>query len=178
MKYEEWKRKQGLAGIKEIKSGQQILFVSDERSALVWLYNFLETPKTFNDIFTAYSKAATVSDDAIPELRELLDNNFIFEDKCYRRPRAGKEKEAIETQRERDLARTFDRLLVEAGSGGKKLKGVRKEAVIYGFTKAYQEKRYHDILTVAKKLDKNILETNSELNDFVEIARLKTGEEI
>ncbi|HPU35908.1 MAG TPA: DNA methyltransferase [Bacillota bacterium] len=178
LKYEEWKRKHGLAGIKEIKSGQQILFVNDERSALVWLYNFLETPKTYSDIFTAYSKAVTVSDDAIPELRELLDNNFIFEDKCYRRPRAGKEKETIEAQRERDLARTFDRLLAEAQSGGKKLKGVRKEAVIFGFTKAYQEKRYHDILTVAKKLDKNILETNSELNDFVEIARLKTGEEI
>jgi len=93
-------------------------------------------------------------------------------------PEAGKEKETIEAQRERDLARTFDRLLAEAQSGGKKLKGVRKEAVIFGFTKAYQEKRYHDILTVAKKLDKNILETNSELNDFVEIARLKTGEEI
>jgi len=177
LKYEEWKRKQGLAGLKEIRTGQQILFVNDERSALVWLYNFLETPQTYSDIYTAYSKNVTVSNDAIPELRELLDNNFIFEDKCYRRPKAGREKETVEAQRERDLARAFEHLLTEAGSGGKKLKGVRKEAVIFGFTRAYQEKRYYDILTVAKKLDKNILETNSELNDFVEIARLKTGEE-
>jgi 16S rRNA G966 N2-methylase RsmD len=177
LKYEEWKKKQGLAGLKEIKTGQQVLLVGDERSALVWLYNFLEIPQTYSDIYTAYSKAITVSDDAIPELRELLDHNFIFEDKCYRRPKDGREKETVEVQRERDLARTFERLLAEAGSGGKKLKGVRQEAVIFGFTKAYQEKRYHNILTVAKKLDKNILEANSELNDFVEIARLKTGEE-
>ncbi|HAG08357.1 MAG TPA: hypothetical protein DCK87_02135, partial [Desulfotomaculum sp.] len=75
-------------------------------------------------------------------------------------------------------ARAFERLLAEAGSEAKKIKGVRKEAIISGFTKAYQEKRFSDILAIAGKMDRNLLETNGEINDFVEIARLKTGEEL
>ena len=55
---------------------------------------------------------------------------------------------------------------------------MRKEAINYGFTKCYNEKRFADIITVAKKLDKEILENNSEINDFVEIAQLKVGEGI
>uniref|UniRef100_Q2RKS2 DNA methylase N-4/N-6 n=1 Tax=Moorella thermoacetica (strain ATCC 39073 / JCM 9320) TaxID=264732 RepID=Q2RKS2_MOOTA len=177
LQYEEWKRKQRLDGIKEVQSGQQIFFVSDERSALAWLYNFLETPRTYTDIYTAYSRALVQSDDAIPELKELLDNNFILENGRYRRPQTEQEREAIEAQRERELGRAFERLLAEARSGVKRLKGVRKEALIFGFTKAYREKRYQDILAVARKLDQDFLETNGEINDFVEIARLKTGEE-
>jgi hypothetical protein len=176
LKYAEWKRKQELAGIKEIKSGQQILFVCDEKSALAWLYEFLESPQTYTDIYTAYSKNLTAGDDAIPELRELLDNNFIFENGQYRHPQTGQEKEAIAGKREKELARTFEHLLTEVASGAKKLKGVRKEAIISGFTRAYQEKRFSDILAVAGKMDRNLLETNGEINDFVEIARLKTGE--
>lgn len=177
LKYQEWKRGHKLEGIKEVQSGQQILFVSDERSALAWLYNFLETPRTYSDIYTAYSRALVQSDDAIPELRELLDNNFVLENDRYRRPQTEREREAIEAQREKELARAFDRLLAEVRSGVKRLKGVRKEALIFGFTRAYREKRYDDILAVARKLDQDFLETNGEINDFVEIARLKTGEE-
>jgi DNA modification methylase len=51
--YEEWKKAQGLDKIREIKSGEQILFVTDEKSLLIWLYQFLETPQTYSDIYTA-----------------------------------------------------------------------------------------------------------------------------
>lgn len=177
LEYDEWKRKQGLSRIKEIKTGQSVIFVSDERSALVWLYHFMVEPKTYSDIFTAYHQVVLTTEDAIPELRELLDSNFISEGGNYRRPLSEKEKEIIEEQRERDLDRTFGHLLSEASKGNKKLKNVRREAVFHGFTKAYQAKRFSDILVVAKKLDNTILENNSELNDFVEVARIKMGEE-
>jgi hypothetical protein len=36
----------------------------------------------------------------------------------------------------------------------------------------YKEKRFDDILTIANKLDKTILENSSELNDFVEAAEI------
>ena len=36
----------------------------------------------------------------------------------------------------------------------------------------YKAKRFNDILTIAKKLDKTILENSSELNDFVEAAEI------
>jgi DNA modification methylase len=169
LKYEEWKKKHGLKGI---RPGQQIVVVGDEKSAIAWLYNFLDEPKEYSEIFTASRKIAAGVEDRVPELKELLDKNFIFENGCYRRPMTEKEKEAVEEQREKDLDKAFDAILNDARSG-KKLKEVRKEAVIYGFTRAYQQKHYEDILTVAKHLDKKIIENNSEINDFIEIAKLK-----
>lgn len=177
LKYEEWKKKQGIGKIREIRSGQQA-FVSDERSAIIWLYHLLEESLSFSDIQPLYLKALVVSDDAVPDPRELLDRNFILDNGKYRRPQSVKEKEAVTEQRDKDLAKAFEQLLTEARGGGKKVKSVRKEAIHFGFTRAYQEKRFADILVVAKKLDPAILEANSELNDFVEIARLKSGDSL
>jgi hypothetical protein len=158
--------------LRDIRPGQQVIVVNDEKSAIAWLYNFLDEPKDYSEIFTASRKVTAGVEDQVPELKEMLDKNFIFENGRYRRPMTEKEKEAVEEQREKDLNKAFDAILADARSG-KKLKEVRKEAVIHGFTGAYQQKHYEDILTVAKHLDKKIIENNSEINDFIEIARLK-----
>ena len=175
--YDEWKKEQGLQAIQEIAKGQQTLFISDENSALIWLYNFLNNPKSYSDILTAFNPATTNTDDDIPELQNLLETNFVFENGMYRRPFSEKEKEAKEEQSEKELLKAFDKVLTEAKTGSKKIKTVRKEAVKLGFTKAYQEKRFQDIITVADRLKPSILEDNSEINDFVEIARLKMGDD-
>lgn len=174
--YEEWKKANGLQAIEEIAKKQLTLFINDEKSSIIWLYNFLETPKTYNDLLTAYNQAITKIDDEIPELRELLDTNFIFENRMYRRPLTDKERAEKEEKNEKELLKSFDKFLLQARSSSKKIKSIRKEAIKLGFTRAYKEKRFEDILVVAKKLDKDILENNSEINDFVEIARVKTGE--
>ncbi len=174
--YDEWKKEHGLQAIEEIAKGQQTLFISDENSALIWLYNFLDNPKTYSDILTAYNPATTNIDDDIPELQDLLETNFVSENRMYRRPLTDKEKEAKEEQSEKELLRVFDNVLTEARNGSKKIKTVRKEAIKLGFTKAYQEKRFQDILIVANRLKPGILENNSEINDFVEIAELKVGD--
>lgn len=176
--YEEWKKAQGLDKIREIKTGEQILFVTDEKSLLVWLYQFLDTPQTYSDIYTASRKIISGVEDEIPELRELLDQNFIMEKGSYRRPRTREEEEKIEAQRQRDLLRSFDQVINAARTSTKKIKGVRKEAIVLGFTQAYQEKRYQDIIDVAKRLDPKIIENDSQINDFVEFARFKTGEDL
>jgi len=180
-KYEEWKKANGLQAIDAIAKGQQTLFVTDERSFLIWLYNYLSSPKTYSDIFTASRNilsSSSMIEDQIPEPKQLLETNFIYEDGKYRRPTTDTEREGIEFRREKELQKSFEKILELALTGTKKIKDVRKEAVAYGFTKAYQEKRFTDIITVAKKLDKEILETNSEINDFVDIAQLKVGEGI
>ena len=176
--YGEWKKAQSLDKIREIKNGLQVFFVSDEKSLLIWLYQFLGTPQTFGDVFTASRKVITDNEDEMPELRELLDQNFIVEKGAYRRPHTPVEQEKIEAQRERDLLRSFDQILNLARTSSKKIKGIRKEAVILGFTQAYQEKRYQDILDVSKRLDQKLIENDSQINDFVEFARFKTGEEL
>jgi len=180
-RYEEWKKANGLQAIEAIAKGQQTLFVTDERSFLIWLYNYLSSPKTYSDIFTAsrniQSSSSTI-EDQIPELKQLLDINFIYQDGKYRRPTTEAEREGVESRRERELQKDFEKILDQALIGVKKIKDVRKEAIAWGFTKAYQEKRFGDIVAVAKKLDPDILENNSEINDFVEIAQLKVGEGI
>ncbi|MDD2585765.1 MAG: DNA methyltransferase [Syntrophomonadaceae bacterium] len=174
--YEEWKKAQGLDKIREIKSGEQILFVSDEKSLLVWIYQFLETPQTYSDIYVASRKIIAGIEDEIPELRELLDQNFVLENEAYHRPRTREEQEMIDAQREKDLLRSFEQILNTSKSSSKKIKGVRKEALIAGFTQAYQGKRYQDIVDVAKRLNAKIIENDSQINDFVEFARFKIGE--
>lgn len=176
--YDEWKKEHGLQAIEEIAKGQQTLFVSDEKSMLVWLYNFLYEPKSYSDIYTASRQVISTMEDQLPELKKILETNFIFENGTYRRPESDYERNSVEIGREKDLLKTFERILEEARTGRKKIKEIRKEAIALGFTKAYQEKRYYDILMVAKRLDKQILENNSEINDFVEIAEMKVGDGI
>ena len=49
---------------------------------------------------------------------------------------------------------------------------MRKEALVFGFEVCYKNKRFKDILTLEKRLDKKIIENSSELNDFVEAAKI------
>lgn len=176
--YNEWKSGLSLEQIKDVLKGQQILFVSDEKSALAWLYNFLRQPRTYTEIYTAYQKVATTTDDKIPELKELLDNNFIVEDGKHRRPISREEREGINKNRERELDRAFQKLLKQAMEQKGKIRNVRRESLIHGFTKCYQEGRYQDILTVADKLYASTLEASVDIMDFVDIAKIKTsGEE-
>lgn len=175
--YNEWKSGLSLDQIKEVIDGQRVLFVSDEKSALTWLYQFLHQPRSYSDIFTAYQQVATTTDDEVPELREVLDNNFIFEDGNYRRPLSRDEKESINQNRERELDRAFNKLLQQARKQKGKIRAVRREALVHGFTKCYQEGRYKDILTIADKLYASTLESSGDIMDFVDIARIKTSGE-
>lgn len=68
--YEEWKKRHGLKGI---RPGQQIAVVGDEKSAIAWLYNYLDEPKEYSEIFTASRKITAGVEDQVPELKELLD---------------------------------------------------------------------------------------------------------
>ncbi len=170
--YLEYKKKMKLEGMEDIQSGSQLLFVNDEKSALVWLYNFLSEPKTFSDISIAFNQLANIESDAVPELSDMLVQNFIQEKGKYRRPQDEIEHNSITEKRQKNLRREFETLLIQAQTQKKKIKLVRKEALAYGFELCYKDKRFVDILTIARKLDKKILENSGELNDFVEAAEI------
>lgn len=168
--YMEYKKKMKLEGIDEIKQGAMMMFVTDEKSALVWLHNFLNEPKSFSDIHTAFTQLANIQGDKVPELKDLLDQNFIAENGLFRRPQSEPEKNAIIEKREKLLMRQFEGLLIQSQTEKKKIKSIRKETVLLGFEQCYREKRFQDILTLAGKLENRILEENAELNEFVEAA--------
>lgn len=170
--YLEYKKKLKLEGIDEVLSGGMFLFVTDEKSALVWLYNFLAEPKSFSEISVAFNQLANIQGDTVPEMREMLEQNFISEDSKYRRPKSEPEHNQITEKRERILLKEFESLLIVAKTEKKKIKEVRKEALVFGFEVCYKNKRFIDIVSIASKLDKSILENSGELTDFVEAAEI------
>ncbi len=171
--YREFKQKMKLEGIEDLKSGQMMLFIGCERTAIIWLHTFLGTPKDFQAIHPAFTKIANISGDSVPELMELLDKNFILESGKYRRPQTEDEKMTVTQKRVRELQREFDVLLLEAKGSKKKIKECRKQAVIYGFEQCYKHNRFQDILVLGKRLDNKIIENDSEISEFIEVAELK-----
>jgi hypothetical protein len=170
--YMEYKKKMKLEGIDDIKLGAYMLFLNDEKSALVWLHNFLNEPKSFSDIHTAFTQLSNIQGDEVPDLKELIDQNFISENGLYRRPQSEPENSTILEKREKQLMRLFESLLIQAQTEKKKIKSVRKEAVLLGFENCYKQKRFQDILSLAKRLDNTILEENSDLKEFVDAAEI------
>jgi DNA modification methylase len=170
--YREFKQKMKLETMDEVELGAFQLFVSDEKSAIIWLYAFLDEPKTFSEIQPAFTKVAFIGDDLVPELTIILDKNFVKDCDHYRRPASENEKLGVTEKREKELMKEFDILLLEAKGSNRKIKQCRKQAVLYGFEHCYKNNRLEDILILGKKLDKKILENSSELNDFIEIAEV------
>jgi len=174
--YNEWKGQLSLQQLEEKLDKQQKLLVTDEKSALNWLKNFLKEPKEYSEIYTAFQQVLTQSEDEIPELKELLDNNFILEEGKYRKPQTEEEKKKAQESRRKELDKEFKKIVKEAREGSTKIKNVRKEALIHGFTKLYQEERYEEILEVADRLYKSTLESSGDIMDFVDIAEMKTSD--
>jgi len=172
--YREYKMKNKLEKLVRNASVVEKMIIYDEKSALIWLYEFLDEPKDNNTIHTTFTRLSYISqDDDVPELRDLLDNNFIFENEKYRRPQTEPEKLSIKDKREKELIREFEKILLEAQGSNRKIKKCRKEALAKGFEYCYKNERFQDILTIANKLDRKIIETNSELNEFIEVAKIK-----
>jgi DNA modification methylase len=171
--YREYKRKMRLVNIDDVKSGQMVLFIHDEKSAIVWLHTFLNEPKEFQEVYPSYTKIASISGDNVPDIKELLNKNFVFTNGKYRRPQTEDEKLSVTQKRERELIREFEALLLDAKGSKKRIKECRKQAVIYGFEQCYKNNRFKDILDLAKRLDKDITENDSEITEFIEVAELK-----
>jgi len=171
--FREYKQKMRLEEIDGLKSGQMLLFIDCEKTAIIWLHTFLGTPKDFQTIHPAFTKIANISGDNVPDLKELLDKNFILENGKYRRPQTEDEKMTVTQKRERELQREFDVLLLEAKGSKKKIKECRKQAIIYGFEQCYKNNRFQDILALGKRLDKKIIENDSEISEFIDVAELK-----
>lgn len=175
LRYNEWKSKQGnLDKIKELKNSGMILFINNEKTALQWIYQFLNEPRSYSDILTSYNMIVdSKSKDEIPELREMLDNNFFTEEGKYRRPYTKDERKQLKKHREKELEKAWEKILERAKNEKNKMKTVRKEALEYGFKKCYDEENYQDIILVGKKLHDSILEENSDITEFIEIAEIK-----
>ena len=147
---------------------QKVLGISDEKSAIIWLAQYLQDPKTYDEIFVEFSKNLLTSDDKIPELKIILEENFGTEMGKYRLP-SDIERIEKEDVRDKRLMKEFNEILQEAQSK-RKIKEVRKEALLHGLMKLYKEKDVEKIKYLGERLDRSIIDSDDDISAIIDWA--------
>ena len=113
------------------------LFVADEKSAILWLRQQLEQEhQTFQEIEPKFLRELhKASHERLPELRQLLQQNFLEDNRGRWYVPDPNEQADPEKLRENGLLREFD-----TTSNEPKLKVFRTEAVRVGFKAAWAER--------------------------------------
>lgn len=148
------------------------LIVSDEANGIQWLRNELVKPQTYQDIQPKWMQAigAVRKNDIIPELKQLLEENFIEEaDGKWRLPNIQDDAD-LEALRTKSLLREF-KIYVEAAEKPKaKIKEARVEALRAGFKQCYVDKDFETIVKVGNKIPQNLRDEDEVLLQFYDIA--------
>lgn len=151
-----------------IDMDQTILGISNEKTAIIWLAQFLHVPRTYDEIYNNFIKSLLISDDQIPELKIILNENFVTESGKYRLP-FGLERKEKEEIRDKRLQKEFDNILDEAQKL-RKIKEVRKEALSHGLMKLYKEKDVEKIKFLGERLDRNIIDSDDDISAIIDWA--------
>lgn len=151
---------------------QSILGISDEKTALIWLTHFLIQPRNYDEIYSEYVKQIMESNDKIPELKEILSDNFVYNDGKYHIP-TEIQKIQIEKLKIKKLEKDFNNLLEEISESKTKVKLIRKEALLYGLTKLYHEKEIDKIIYIGKKIDDEIISSDDDISAIINWAKYK-----
>lgn len=152
------------------------IIVSDEANGIQWLKNLLQNgAKTYQEIQPEWMQAinGTRKNDIIPELKQILEENFI-EDKGgkWRMPNIQDDKD-VDALRTKSLLREF-KIYVETAKKPKgKIKEARVEALRAGFKQCYIDKDFQTIVTVGDKIPQNLLTEDEVLLQFYDIAQNK-----
>lgn len=149
------------------------IIISDEAEGIQWLKNFLRVkPKTYQEIQPEWMQAinGVRKGDILPELREILEENFIeMDDGKWRIPNVhdGTDKEVLRTK---TLIREFKSYVEQAKLPKGKLSQVRLEALREGFKQCYINKDFKTIVVVGDKLPQDLRDSDPTVSQFYEIA--------
>jgi len=145
---EEWERFR--ITFKELQ--ETPLFITGESSAVQWLRQFLKPrPRPFADIQPAFfseTQKGLVSWDQLPDLKDLLEQNFVQDPEGRWLVPDPRKAEHLEQLRSRELVRVFETYKIGRAS----LDRFRSEAVRVGFKKAWADRDYHSIVAVGRRL--------------------------
>ena len=164
LEYEEQKKKTPIGA-------ETSLFVASEREGIEWLRRELIKPQTYSDLTTKWMSQLQTpkKGDNIPELKQILEENFIKEDN-------GKwvipdfENQAHLTEMRNKRLRKQFALFVEQAGKARRLTDTNLEALRFGFTECYKEKDFSTIVKVAEKLPEALLMEDEVLLQFYDIA--------
>lgn len=150
------------------------IIVSDEANGIEWLKNLLRNnPKTYQEIQPEWMQAINGlrKGDVLPELRDILEENFIQESDGKWRI-ADPEKQAdLDKLYMKNLLKEFN-IYVEAANKlkAKPIKQVRIEAVRAGFRDCYKKKDFATIIKVGDKIPQNLLQEDEQLLRYYDVA--------
>lgn len=164
----------------EVENIQFSLFVSDEKSAIGWLYQELDEkngtgPQTYADLMPKFVRELQAVDkrEKMPELMVILEENFLKDDsgKWYI-PDYTKSGD-IAKLREKNLLKEFAEYQQSKG----KLKQFRSEAIRAGFAKLWKDKDYRAIVEMAERLPEETIQEDSNLLMYYDISLSRADSE-
>lgn len=149
------------------------IMVNSEADGIQWLRNELGVEsKTRQDLYTGWMQArgAVRKGDKLPEIDDILEENFIKEpDGKWRVPNANDEKD-LEILRTKALLKEFNLCVEQASKPKSKIKEVRVEALRAGFKQCYIDKDFKTIVMVGDKIPENLLTEDEVLLQYYDIA--------
>jgi len=153
------------------------LFIRDESSAVQWLRQLLANgARTFADIqpaFMAELQSGLASWEELPELRDMLEANFVDDGTGRWAVPDPQRSEHLDQIRTRALLREFDAYVSAKGP----LRRFRSEAVRAGFRRAWTDRDFGTILAVGRRMpDDAFVEDSALLHYFRNAERLAGNE--
>ena len=153
----------------------QTLFIRDESSAMQWLRQLLkDRPRPFADIQPAFMQemqSGLASWEELPELREMLEANFVDDGSGRWMVPDPKKSEHLDQLRTRALLREFDAYSASKGT----LTKFRSEAVRAGFKQAWADRAFDAILAVGRRLPPDAFVEDSALLHYYRNAERLAG---
>ena len=152
----------------DVEPIQFSLFVTNEKTAISWLYQQLSDPQTYSEIQPKFMQEVKSVDryEEMPELAVLLEENFLQdEDGRWYIPDVTKEGDVAKL-REKKLWKEFEGYLNSKG----KLKLFRSEAIRVGFSRLWKDKNYQAIVDIANRLPEQTIQEDPNLLMYYDIS--------
>jgi len=154
--------------INDVEPIQMEMFVTNEKSAIAWLYSQLDKPQTYAELQPKFMQECKTVDkyEAMPELLVLLDDSFLQDDKGkWYIPDTTKAAD-VSKLREKKLWKEFESYLSSKG----KLKLFRTESIRVGFAHLWKEKNYKLIVETADRLPESVIQEDDKLLMYFDIS--------
>jgi hypothetical protein len=153
---------------------QLSVFVVDEKSAIQWIRaELLAQPQTFQDLQPKFLRELNQNRfEELPELRDILDQNFLEDPSSHRWrvPDPGKQAD-LEALRIRALLNEFGTYM----PGTAKLKRFRLEAIRAGLADLWAKRDYRAIISLAERLPDEIVQEDPALLMYYDNAVTREG---
>lgn len=156
----------------EVENIQFALFVTNEKTAISWLYQQLSDefggPQTYGELQPKFMQEVKTVDryESMPELATLLEENFLQDEKGrWYIPDITKEGDLAKL-REKNLWKEFEGYMNSKG----KLKLFRSEAIRVGFSRLWKEKNYQAIVNIAERLPEATIQEDANLLMYYDIS--------